>query len=122
TKHDETSSVYICRQVPGLRCKICRPDEGSIWRVSWNKILDYNEECGNQPTICDDDRTAIIEILKKFRLLIHVDIPLFGTLTDDKILEAVEEDVDMSKPLLLQRRLEVGGAQKEFSATQLMLM
>ncbi|KRX35125.1 hypothetical protein T05_9344 [Trichinella murrelli] len=27
TKHDETSSVYICRQVPGLRCKICRPDE-----------------------------------------------------------------------------------------------
>ncbi|KRX35285.1 hypothetical protein T05_9717, partial [Trichinella murrelli] len=121
TKHDETSSVYICRQVPGLRCKICRPDEGSIWRVSWNKILDYNEECRNQPTICDDDQLSPDEAEQ---LLIHVDIPLFGTLTDDKILEAVEEDVDVSirKPLLLQRRLEVGGAQKEFSATQLMLM
>ncbi|KRX72561.1 hypothetical protein T06_14542 [Trichinella sp. T6] len=29
------------------------------------------------------------------QLLIYVDIPLFGTLTDDKIFEAVEEDVDI---------------------------
>ncbi|KRY99421.1 hypothetical protein T11_15285 [Trichinella zimbabwensis] len=37
-KHDKTSSGYICRQVPGLRYKICRPDEASVMAPSVNKL------------------------------------------------------------------------------------
>ncbi|KRY41555.1 hypothetical protein T01_3559 [Trichinella spiralis] len=65
-----------------------------------NEILGYNEECAIQLRSCDDNCTAIIEIFKNSKLswdrvdqLLAVDNnSLFGTLTDDEILEAVEED------------------------------
>ncbi|KRY41663.1 Jerky -like protein-like [Trichinella spiralis] len=44
---------------------------GNTLRVSWNKLLGYNEEC-----LGDDDT------------------PFFETLTDDEILEAVNKDED----------------------------
>ncbi|KRZ79576.1 hypothetical protein T10_13650, partial [Trichinella papuae] len=114
-------------------------------RVSWNKILGYNKKCVNQSTDCDDDWISVIKMFEKVKLsrdeveqwLADDDTPLFEILTDNEILKAVEkdenEDVDVSdKPneglshseaySCLIVGLKWMEKQKEFSATQLMLM
>ncbi|KRZ52268.1 Jerky -like protein-like [Trichinella nativa] len=81
---------------------------GHTLGVSWKKLLCYNEECVNQSIECDEDFANVTEMFKKFKLsqdegeqcLADDDTPLFETLTDKEIPNAVKkdenEDVDES--------------------------
>ncbi|KRX23784.1 Jerky -like protein-like [Trichinella nelsoni] len=73
---------------------------GHTLGVSWKKLLGYNEECVNQSIECDEDFANVTEMFKKFKLsqdegeqwLVDDDTPLFETLTDEEILNAVKKD------------------------------
>ncbi|KRX47333.1 hypothetical protein T05_572 [Trichinella murrelli] len=97
---------------------------GSTLRVS---LLGYNENCVKQSLDCDDElyNCNINEEVEK--LLTVDDITFFKTLTGDEILKAVEEDEnEVPSHSEAYSCFKVGlkwmEQQKEFSATQLMIM
>ncbi|KRZ11764.1 Jerky -like protein-like [Trichinella pseudospiralis] len=104
-------------------------------RVSWNKLLGYNEEFSSQSTDCVEDFAAVTEMFEKFKLsqdeseqwLADDDTPSFEALTDDGILKVVEkdenEDVDESDMSFIAKFLfNWMEQQNKFNATQLMVV
>ncbi|KRY82676.1 Jerky -like protein-like [Trichinella pseudospiralis] len=108
---------------------------GHTLRVSWNKLLGYNEEFSSQSTDCVEDFAAVTEMFEKFKLsqdeseqwLADDDTPSFEALTDDGILKVVEkdenEDVDESDMSFIAKFLfNWMEQQNKFNATQLMVV